>query len=217
MSLRTCAKCKIAKEFFLFSKKKESPTGLKAYCKECDKLYFKINQNKIAANQKERILNDVEKHKEYQKQYYIKNAERLSDKSRKRKALIPVDIIRDYQRKYKFSRRRLDVNFRISLSLRSRFCIAIKNNEKTGSAIRDLGCSIQELKQRLESKFQEGMTWDNYGRAGWHIDHIIALSRFDLSNREELLKACHYSNLQPLWAKDNMRKGCKMNYALVCP
>ena len=71
----------------------------------------------------------------------------------------------------------------------------------------DLGCTIPELKQYLESKFQEGMTWENWGVHGWHIDHIIPLSSFDLTCREQFLKVCHYTNLQPLWAKDNLSKG----------
>ena len=55
------------------------------------------------------------------------------------------------------------------------------------------------------------MSWDNYGRTGWHIDHIIPLSKFDLTDREQFLKACHYTNLQPLWAKDNLIKGNKFD------
>jgi hypothetical protein len=70
-----------------------------------------------------------------------------------------------------------------------------------------LGCSIPELKTYLESKFQEGMSWENWGIYGWHIDHIIPLDAFNLTNREEFLKACHYTNLQPLWAEENLKKG----------
>lgn len=83
---------------------------------------------------------------------------------------------------------------------------AIKVNAKSGSAVRDLGCSVDFLKTYLESLFQSGMSWDNWTLNGWHIDHISPLSSFNLSNRDELLKACHYTNLQPLWAKDNLAK-----------
>ena len=70
-----------------------------------------------------------------------------------------------------------------------------------------MGCTEVELKTYLESKFQPGMSWDNYGRTGWHIDHIRPLSSFDLSNADEQARACHYTNLQPLWAKENLSKG----------
>lgn len=63
-----------------------------------------------------------------------------------------------------------------------------------------------ELKQHLEKLFQPGMTWENWSRDGWHIDHIVPLSSFDLTDREQFLKACHFSNLQPLWAKENLSK-----------
>jgi hypothetical protein len=84
--------------------------------------------------------------------------------------------------------------------------LSIRNNQKVGSAVRDLGCSIEELKFYLETQFQEGMSWDNYSLNGWHIDHIVPLTYFDLTDRDQLLKACHYTNLQPLWAEDNHRK-----------
>lgn len=71
-----------------------------------------------------------------------------------------------------------------------------------------LGCSIPELKKHLESQFQEGMSWDNYGRNGWHIDHIVPSS--SASTEEELIKLQHYSNLQPLWETENLKKGSKL-------
>ncbi len=97
------------------------------------------------------------------------------------------------------------INSRLSCRLRSRLGRAIKISSRTGSAVRDLGCTIPELKQHLESKFTPEMTWGNWGKY-WHIDHIKPLAAFDLTNREELLQACHWSNLQPLEATENMRK-----------
>ena len=70
-----------------------------------------------------------------------------------------------------------------------------------------MGVDIPVLKKHIESLWEEGMTWDNWSRTGWHIDHIIPLSSFDLSKIEEQRIAFHYTNLQPLWAKDNLSKG----------
>lgn len=107
-------------------------------------------------------------------------------------------------------RRKNNTQHKLTRNLRGRLYNALKKNQKVGSFIRDLGCSIDELKIHLESKFQSGMTWDNYGFYGWHIDHIKPLDSFDLTKREQFLEACHYTNLQPLWAKDNWSKRNKM-------
>ena len=90
--------------------------------------------------------------------------------------------------------------------LRSRLYNAINRNYKNGSAVKDLGCSIDEFKIYLESKFSPGMTWENWSKFGWHIDHIVPLINFDLAEREQFLKACHYTNLQPLWWNENLTK-----------
>lgn len=102
-----------------------------------------------------------------------------------------------------------DVIFKLRNRLRGRFKSALKHNQKIGSAVRDLGCTIAELKVYLESKFQPGMSWDNYGRYGWHIDHIKPLSKFNLQDPGQIKISLHYSNLQPLWAKDNLKKAGK--------
>lgn len=103
-------------------------------------------------------------------------------------------------------RKQADPSFKIACNLRSRLNRLIKN-KKVGSAITDLGCSIEDLKTHLESKFQPGMTWQNHGIKGWHIDHIKPLYDFDLTDKVQFLEACHYTNLQPLWWYDNLSKG----------
>lgn len=109
----------------------------------------------------------------------------------------------------KRNRLKNDVNAHLADVLRSRLNKAVKRATRTGSAIDNLGCSISQFKTYIESKFQEGMTWENYGRNGWHIDHIKPFDSFNLINPEDLKRACHFTNLQPMWAKDNWSKGAK--------
>lgn len=109
-----------------------------------------------------------------------------------------------------------DVGFRLKAVLRARLRVAVKNNHKAGSAVRDLGCSIEFFKTYLEALFLPEMTWDNHGEwdpqiKRWHIDHIVPLDSFDLSDPEQLKQACHYTNLRPLWAIDNCSKGSKVS------
>lgn len=110
---------------------------------------------------------------------------------------------REYFRLYFNKRRKSDPKFKLAVSLRNRLNLAIKN----GSALKLLGCSIEEFKLFIEAKFQPGMNWDNHGE--WHLDHIRPLSSFDLFNTSELEIACHFSNFQPLWAAENIRKSDK--------
>lgn len=113
-------------------------------------------------------------------------------------------------RRYRREKYKNSVNFKIASCLRSRLASAIRKKFKSGSAVRDLGCSIDEFKKYISDKFQVGMSWDNYGQDTWHLDHIIPLCAFDLTDRDQLMAACHYTNLQPLWARDNLQKGRKI-------
>jgi hypothetical protein len=94
-------------------------------------------------------------------------------------------------------RRRVDEQFRLERLLRTKTMAAIARNQQTGSAIDDLGCSIKALKQYLAKQFKPRMSWNNWRRF-WEIDHIRRLSLFDLTDRDQYLAACHYTNLQPL-------------------
>ena len=93
-------------------------------------------------------------------------------------------------------------------NLKRRMNNAIKGHFKDCSTLKLLGCNLETVRQHLESKFTEGMSWDNYGK--WHIDHIMPCASFDLSDLEQQRKCFHYTNLQPLWAKDNMQKKDKV-------
>jgi|SRR5882762_351189 len=102
-----------------------------------------------------------------------------------------------------------DINFKLASVMRSRLYQALAGYVKQGSAVKDLGCSIEELKQHLESKFTTDMRWENYGNRveQWSIDHIVPLSRFNLNDRQHFILANYYLNLQPMWHLENISKG----------
>lgn len=142
------------------------------------------------------------------------NAEKIRAQENARRALNPEprrEATRTWRTKnptYLAHRRKSDLQFRIAEGLRTRFRAAYRCNAKAGSAVRDLGCTIADLKVWLESQFTDGMTWASYGQ--WHIDHKKPLSAFDLTDRAQVLAACHWTNLQPLWAIDNLKKGARL-------
>ena len=72
-----------------------------------------------------------------------------------------------------------------------------------------MGCTLDQFKRHIENLWLDGMSWENYGKKGWHIDHILPCASFDLADPEQQRKCFHYTNLQPLWATDNWSKGCK--------
>lgn len=111
--------------------------------------------------------------------------------------------LREYENKY----RNRNIQFRLRKILRSRLCNALRHQKsyKCNSTIGLLGCSIQDFKIYLETKFEVGMSWNNYGSV-WHIDHIMPCAIFDLSRTEHQKRCFHFSNLQPLFASENQKK-----------
>jgi hypothetical protein len=106
---------------------------------------------------------------------------------------------------------------KIKHNLRNRLLFQLKKNKtkKSISAIALLGCTVDEFKRHIESRFTEGMTWENHGiyKANdvpkWHFDHIVPCCSFDLTDIEQQKKCFHYTNIQPLWGFDNIKKGGK--------
>lgn len=194
-NLKKCTKCNAIKDLNNFYLDKSSKDQRMDYCADCWK-----------KRNKEWSQNNQEKEKEYDERYNKENKEKLLLYRQQYNSRAEV---KEKQNKYRRERRKEDPEYKLRYYLRTRLNKAIKRNSKVGSAVSDLGCSIKELKEHIEKQFQTGMSWENHAPDGWHIDHIVPLSSFDLTDREQFLKACHYTNLQPLWWRDNLSKGDK--------
>lgn len=194
---KICTKCNNRMDINNFNRRKDSPDGYRNECRECNKKkhkeYHLLNKEKYNAKCKEYDATHREEKYKYNQEYYAKNK---------------VKIIKQNDT-YKQNRRDTDLLYRLADNQRTRLYIALKKNQKRGSAIRDLGCSIPELKEHIEKQWQEGMSWDNWTLDGWHIDHIKPLASFDLTDLTQFKAAVHYTNLQPLWAEANLSKGKK--------
>jgi hypothetical protein len=229
---KQCRRCMKILDVDNFGRCKNTKDGLKSRCKYCrrkesaewhtknkdrckkyrennkesikngSKKYREKNKARLTIKQKEYVEKNKEACAKRKKNWYERNKERILSEKRQRYKENRDEIIAREQRYIKNS-----ITAQIRKKLRTRFYQAVKKGYRAGSAVADLGCSIKELKLYLEKKFEIGMTWDNYGR--WHIDHIIPLSSFDLTNREHVKKVCNYTNLQPLWAEDNLKKWAK--------
>ena len=223
--MRQCSKCKQNKDAEDFNKgRPECKECQKAYyqqnsekIKECNKAYREQNREKIKAYRKQ----NAEKLKEQRKAYRKQNAEKIKEQSKawyqqnreQMKAYMKAyrKQNRDKRRIYVRNRLKTDINFKIANNLRTRVRKVLKGERKSKNTMDLIGCSADFLKKHLENQFQPGMSWDNYGYNGWHVDHILPCASFDLGDPKQQQKCFHYTNLQPLWAKDNISKGAKIN------
>jgi len=146
----------------------------------------------------------------YKKEYNIKNYEKVKKQWRK-DYYKNKEYYSKHSTAYKLRRIKEDPMFKLIHNMRSRIGqylrkpnVSIIKRNKTRELI---GCSSQQLKRYLENKFKIGMNWRNHGIRGWHVDHIKPLS--SAKSYEEFEKLCHYTNLQPLWAEENLKKGDK--------
>lgn len=240
MNTKTCTKCQEDKDFVHFHKNKCGKFGISYWCKSCSSVYKKqhslLNKEHIKSSSKlyrqqnkDKINKSIAEYNEKNKERVFKRRKRYRDqnkeklklyfRSEKRKKYNKKYVesnkerLQEYKNNWAKKRRKTNPTYKFSLYLRSRLYSALKNNYRNGSAVKDLGCSLEFLKSYLEVRFQPGMTWENWSLGGWHIDHKIPLASFDLTKREDLLKAVHYTNLQPMWAKENLSKGKKLNHA----
>lgn len=232
MDTKICKKCHIERDVAEYKKDKKMKEGIVNICKHCENEKLRgVRQKKIedgsyvtpdrSEYNKKYYLENKENIIKYRIDYYRKNCEKKKEYQRNRR-IVKREYYKEYLKNYnkqnrdkiqakKVERYKTDINFKVTHLLRSRFLETVKNNYKTESVIKMLGCSVEEFKKYIESKFLPGMTWDNhgFGAGKWHLDHIKPCDSYDLTKPEDQLECFHYTNFQPLWQEDNLRKGCK--------
>ena len=180
--------------------------------------YYSSRKSEIAAKGKAYRENNKEAIKARKKKWNQENPEKYAEMNRKAR-LKRIDAVKACAKEYnkshladrmKRNKERLvtDIQYRLRTRLRHRMVTAIKlqYGKKSYKTKELIGCEIGFLLGYLESKFNPGMSWKNWSRSGWHIDHIIPCAAFDLTDPEQQKTCFHYTNLQPLWAYENAAK-----------
>lgn len=238
METKICSKCKEELNICEFGRNNRSKDNLQSTCKNCDKLKSKLyrekNREKYLLSQKNTYEKNKDKFKIVSKEYYNNNRDIIIERnkkyyynnidnykiSKKKYNEKNKDKIQKNQKKYskenrsvltqkEKDRRNSDHLFRTKKYVRNRInqYLKSKNYKKNNKSFDLVGCSPEFLKEYIENQFTEGMSWELMGKY-IHIDHKIPLS-FG-KNENEVKELCHYSNLQPLWAKDNLIKSNKI-------
>ena len=208
---KKCSKCgeekPMTKEFFN-SRKKGSIDGFRNQCKDCRKQYnreYRQNNKEILSQKnKEWIEKNSEHIKERRKKYYILNKENINNKYTKWYQENKEHKLKMNNKRTK-ERYHIDGFFRMTKVIRTRVSHSIKNKNMSTKDI--LRCSWKTFKQHIEQQFTEGMDWNNQGK--WHYDHIVPIS--SAKTEEDVYRLNHYTNFQPLWAEDNLKKSDKIS------
>jgi hypothetical protein len=217
--IKKCTKCLIEKPINNFYKSKNYKDGYISNCAQCIKEYKELNKDKI----KEQVKKYNKKRKEQKKIWAENNKLKVNDSRKKwlsNNKKNRSEYLKKYNKKYyqenkdkrlEYSKqkqkeyRNTNPIYKLKSNLRRRINRYIKSKSKSTEEI--LGITFNEFKNYIELKFTNGMTWDKMG-VEIHIDHIIPLS--SAKTEEEIYKLCHYTNLQPLWAEDNLKKSNKI-------
>lgn len=205
---KLCPNCKETKPFSMFYKNSSKASGYKSHCKVCCKKYREEN--------KDYFKNYSSKYRKLNLEYFRKKAKKFRENNPNYyKELKSTEEYKQRVNSYNKNKRKIAPMFKLQSNLRNRIHGYIlqtefKKNKKTEEL---LGANFDKVKSHIESTFQKGMNWNNNGRCQdgncgevWHIDHIVPL--VSATTEEELYELFHYTNLQALWAFDNLSKGC---------
>lgn len=211
-----CPKCQKTLTIENFRKSQITKDGYEARCKECIRICHKQRIKRIEQAPKPKIdgkiCSSCKEYKSYEDysvcnqnldglEYFCRTCAKI-----KRKKKIPSQLKRERERYY------TDPIFRLQFTLRRRTKLAIKTQSKSAQSAKLLGCTGAECMDYLEKLFWPGMTRQNMGRDGWVIDHIIPVAAFDYTDPQWQFKCFHYTNLQPLWNKDNEKKWDRLDW-----
>lgn len=238
---KRCCKCQVYRPLDNYNKSKQSWDKLRPECKICLEEKRTLNKEKMTEYNKQYWEKTKEEQKEKSKKWRANNKEYIKEKMKqwlennkehkkqkdkeyreknweKRKETLRIWKKKDYT-DMKINPERVQElqEYKLRTNIGRRIREILKQN-KSQRSIEYVGCSLEELKTYLESKFQEGMTWENYGKynsrennSGWHIDHIVPCAAFNFNNDIEVKACFYYLNLQPLWGKDNISKSDNYN------
>lgn len=177
-------------------------------CQECRRIKtndrYHSNPEADIARTRQWAQSNKEKSAEHKKAWAQGNREQVR-RSRLNWLNENKDLDREIRRQWKAQKRATSPEYRVLENLRCRLRSVLTRGTKSASTLNLLGCTPEQLTDHLASQFTEGMTWDNYGE--WHVDHIRPCASFDLLDPEQQRQCFHFTNLQPLWAVDNLRKG----------
>lgn len=203
--MKQCYRCKVSKDRSMFKVARQNKDGLYSWCRKC------VNED-----QREKRNRNANQINEQRRQDARANRQKFLDWDRKAKARHKERMqsdpeyatrFRERHNLYLVEKRRTDPMFRVKYYIRNRLRKYLKGIRKSKKFNQYIGCTPEQLKEHLESLFSDGMTWENYGFNGWHIDHIVPLDTAQCE--DDLYRLNHYTNLQPLWKIDNLRKGNK--------
>lgn len=226
ITTKKCNVCNECKEFNKFSIKKNGKFGIAARCKSCDKDYNKNyylkNKEKIIKNVNAWSIKNKDKKRNYSNNWVEKNKEKSlinnsvwRNKNKERMAQCRKSwVIKNKSKINELRKNNYNSNNIYSFISKTR-CLILssfyrKKMTKLNKTEEILGCSFNEFKLHLEKQFQKGMTWEN--RSDWHIDHIVPVS--SAKTEQDVIGLNHYTNLRPLWAKDNLKKSNKNLYLI---
>lgn len=196
---KSCSKCKKWKPLTSYNNLKSSWDNLRTDCKDCLHEYRTERKDDMT---------------EYNKEYWIKTKDAQTEKHKIWKEANRDHVneyARNFKRKWEKKQRETNPRFKIVKNLRCRLYSAIKfgYGVKSESTLDLLSCTLDFFQGYIAAKFQDDMTWENYGK--WHIDHIIPCNSWDLSKPEEVKMCFHYLNLQPMWGSENSAKRDRFN------
>jgi hypothetical protein len=213
--MKICIKCNEKKELHNFYKSNRNKIGYEGTCKICKNTYTKTNKKKLGKEYsrqaaKKWVNKNKDKISQYNKEKYNNNKEYWLSENRKLYHKEWKKNNKDKLKEYANKKYKEDINYKLASLLRHRLYFALKLNIKTKSALKLLGCSINDFKNYLKLQFKPEMNWDNHGDI-WEIDHIKPCDSFDLTDIEQQKQCFHYTNIQPLFKTTEVAKSFGYN------